>query len=81
MHHDDPIKDQTTKIKGDHGPHDMGSCPLFARDVDASKSFDQDQTGDVRGIVGSCPHNNCAIVAVDPSSPNWTVRDYRAIFL
>ena len=36
MHHDSPIKDWTTVIKGDHGPHDVGSCPLFVRDVDAS---------------------------------------------
>ena len=78
MHHNGLIKDRTTGIKGDCEPHDVGSCPLFARQVDVSKSSDQDRTGDLRGIVA---HDNCAIVAVDPSSPNRTVRDYRAIFL
>ena len=46
MHHDGPIKDLTTRIKGDRGTHDVGSCPLFAHDVDASwplkkRSLDQ----------------------------------------
>ena len=36
MHHDDPIKDRMAKIKEDRGPYDVGSCPLFASDVDAS---------------------------------------------
>ena len=36
MHHDGPIKDPTTEIKEDRGPYDVGSCPLFARDVDVS---------------------------------------------
>ena len=36
MHHDGLIKGRTTGIKGDRGPHDMGLCPLFVHDVDAS---------------------------------------------
>ena len=44
MHHDGPIKDQTTEIKEDRGPHDVGSCPLFSSDVDASGLSDVDRT-------------------------------------
>ena len=33
MHHDGLIKDRTTEIKGDRGPHDVGLCPLFVRDM------------------------------------------------
>ena len=56
MHHDGPIKDRTTGIKEDCGPLDVGSCPLFASDVDASESSDPHRTGERqrdRGIVGS----------------------------
>ena len=48
-------QDRTTEIKGGRGSHDMGSCPLFARDVDVSDPSNQDPTGDLREIVGSWP--------------------------
>ena len=44
MHHDGPIKDLTTEIKEECGPYDVGSCPLFASDVDASGASDPHQT-------------------------------------
>ena len=44
MHHDGPIEDRTTKIKEDRGPYDVGSCPLFTSDVDASEAFDPHRT-------------------------------------
>ena len=40
MHHDGQIEDQTMEIKEDRGPYDMGSCPLFTSDVDASRASD-----------------------------------------
>ena len=44
MHHDDQIEDWTTEIKEDRGPHDVGSCPLFTSEVDASGASDPHQT-------------------------------------
>ena len=55
MHHDSLINDQMIESKEDHGPHDVGSCPLFVRDVDASESSNQDRTGKLCMIVGSWP--------------------------
>ena len=43
-HHDSQIEDQMTEIKDDCGPHDVGSCPLFTSDVDASEASDRHQT-------------------------------------
>ena len=40
MHHDNQIEDRTTEIKEDCGLYDVGSCPLFTSDVDASRASD-----------------------------------------
>ena len=53
MHHDSPIKDRTSGIKGDRAPYDVTSCQLFAHDVDESEPSNQDQTGELREIMGS----------------------------
>ena len=55
MHHDGRIKDRTTGIKGCRGPHNVGSSPLFARDVDELEPSNEDRTGDLHEIVGSWP--------------------------
>ena len=44
MHQDGQIEDQTTQIKEDRGPYDVRSCPLFTRNVDASRASDSHQT-------------------------------------
>ena len=41
MHHDGQIEDRTTKIKDDRGHHDVGSCPVFKSNVDASGTSDR----------------------------------------
>ena len=58
MHHDGLIKDCTTEIKEERGPYDVGLCPLFASDIDASGASDPHRTDERRrdwGIVGSWP--------------------------
>ena len=57
MHHDGSIKDQTTGIKEDRGPLDVGSCPLFASDVHTSESSDLHRTGERRRDRGIVAHN------------------------
>ena len=44
IHQDGQIEDRTTEIKEDRGPYDVGSCPLFTCDVDASGASDPHQT-------------------------------------
>ena len=46
--------------------------------MDPSGSFKEDRTDDFHGIVTD---NHCAIVAVDRSSLNRTVCDFRGLFL
>ena len=70
MHHDGPIKDQMMEIKEDRGPHDVGSCPLFASDVDTSESSDLHRTGERRQDRGIVAHDHCTITVIDRSSPN-----------
>ena len=58
MHLDGPIEDRTTEIKEDRGPYDVGSCPLFTSDVDASRDIGPHRTDEkqrIHGIVRSRP--------------------------
>ena len=46
--------------------------------MDASKLYDQDRTGENSGDCGIVAHDDRAIAAVNPSSPNQTAHDFRA---
>ena len=83
MHHDSHIEDRLTEIKEDHGPYDVGWCPLFTSDVDASGAFNPHRWMKNDETVGRriVAHDRRMITAVDRSSPNQTVHVSRGNFL
>ena len=54
MLYDGSIKDRTIEIEANHGHQDVGSCPQFVGNVDASEAVDLHQTALIKGDCG--PH-------------------------
>ena len=46
--------------------------------MDALRCYNQDRTGKKSGDHGIMSHDDCAIVAVNPSSPNQMAHDFGA---
>ena len=75
------LKIRRRKLGQDHGHHDVGSCPLFASDLDASESSDLHQTGGRQHDRGIMAHDHRSIAVVHRSSLNWIIRDFCWLFL